>query len=159
MLITVKILQAQGKECSIEVTATDSISEVKQLVARELDVPVDQQRLVFRGKTLADGQSLSDYNIGPGTKIHLVIRRSESEPPAISTKTAPQTTNTTVLWDELKPILNKYYKKDDVDKVIEHFKQEFESSMSNLSLDDLERIAIYNIERRKQESHTTSSSS
>ena len=72
---------------------------------------------------LTDGQSLSDYNIGPGTKIHLVIRRSESEPPAISTKTAPQTTNTTVLWDEVKPILNKYYKKDDVDKVIEHFKQ------------------------------------
>ncbi|XP_070557662.1 ubiquitin-like protein 4A [Ptychodera flava] len=156
MLITVKILQAQGKECSIEVTATDSISSVKELIARELDVPVDQQRLVFRGKTLADGQSLGDYNIGPGTKLHLVVKRSQDEKSGNFQKIPPQTT---ALWDQLKPVLSKHFKTEDVDKVIHHFQKEFESSISNLSLDDLERIAIYNLERRQQDSDSASSSS
>ncbi|XP_791815.2 ubiquitin-like protein 4A-A [Strongylocentrotus purpuratus] len=65
MLLIVKILQAPGKECRIEVTDVESIVSVKRMVAREFDVPVHLQRLVFRGKTLADGQSLDFYKIGP----------------------------------------------------------------------------------------------
>ncbi|EEC01592.1 ubiquitin, putative [Ixodes scapularis] len=57
MFISVKILQ--GQECTIEVSASSSISAVKQLVAQELQIPVDQQRLVFRGKTLSAAASLS----------------------------------------------------------------------------------------------------
>lgn len=33
-------------------SATESINSVKQIVAQQLRIPVDQQRLVFKGKTL-----------------------------------------------------------------------------------------------------------
>lgn len=37
----------------VQVSENDQISLVKQLASEKLDVPVDQQRLVFKGKTLA----------------------------------------------------------------------------------------------------------
>lgn len=37
----------------MQVSENERISLVKQLASEKLDVPVDQQRLVFKGKTLA----------------------------------------------------------------------------------------------------------
>ncbi|XP_074387216.1 ubiquitin-like protein 4A isoform X1 [Zonotrichia albicollis] len=72
MLLTVKALQ--GRECSLQVSPEESVGALKALVAERLQVPVEQQRLLYRGKALADERRLSDYRIGPSARLNLVLK-------------------------------------------------------------------------------------
>ncbi|XP_071961196.1 ubiquitin-like protein 4A-B [Antedon mediterranea] len=139
MILTVKILPGGRKECSIEVMNQESILSVKRMVARELDVPVHLQRLVFRGKTLSDGSALNDYNIGPNTKIHLVVRKPESENDPLSTSKIGTSTE---FWEKLRSKLCKHFSQEDAEKVLHQYKLQFSSDLSNLSLGDIERLAL-----------------
>uniref|UniRef100_F8WHM4 Ubiquitin-like 4A n=1 Tax=Mus musculus TaxID=10090 RepID=F8WHM4_MOUSE len=51
MQLTVKALQ--GRECSLQVAEDELVSTLKHLVSDKLNVPVRQQRLLFKGKALA----------------------------------------------------------------------------------------------------------
>ncbi|CAF1114357.1 unnamed protein product [Rotaria sp. Silwood1] len=72
MQIFVKTLT--GKTMTFEVEPNDTIEKLKMKIDDKLDIPSDQQTLVFIGKRLESHRTFSDYDIQKESTLHLIAR-------------------------------------------------------------------------------------
>ena len=72
MQIFVKTLT--DRTITLEAQPSDTVEEVKVKIEVKLAIPPQEQRLVYGGRQLEEGRTLSSYNIEDKSTLHLVLR-------------------------------------------------------------------------------------
>ncbi|XP_060199902.1 ubiquitin-like domain-containing protein CIP73 isoform X1 [Lycium barbarum] len=76
--LNIKTLDSQTYTFNVDKNM--QVTALKDKIASHIGVPVEQQRLIFRGKVLKDNHLLSEYHVENGDTLHLVLRQSQSQP-------------------------------------------------------------------------------
>lgn len=78
-LIKVRVKTMDDQEKQIEVRLSEKVSDLKQKIVDQMDIPLDRQRLIFLGKQLKDTQTLHECKIKNDVCILLVANRVQTQ--------------------------------------------------------------------------------
>ncbi|XP_015706439.1 ubiquitin-like protein 4A isoform X2 [Coturnix japonica] len=123
------------------VSPQDHVWSLKEQLAERLSVPPAQQRLLYRGKALADDRRLCDYAIGPSSRLNLVLKGAGPGLSPAPSPSGPAPSAPSDWWTELGAELGRRYGAGNGGRVLERVREEYEQSLRALSLDDVERLA------------------
>ena len=71
MQIYIKTLT--GRKIPLNVETDQQIIKIKEYIQEKEGVLIDQIRLIYSGRQLNDTDTINDYNIQPGSIMHMVL--------------------------------------------------------------------------------------
>ncbi|KAF9981266.1 hypothetical protein BGZ75_007474 [Mortierella antarctica] len=92
--ITLNVKTLESQTYTVSVPVSETVLQLKDRLASLLEVPSPRQRLIFRGRVLANEKPLTDYSLQDGHTIHLVTRpadapsNQQNDTPQSSTRSA-----------------------------------------------------------------------
>ncbi|KAF9961275.1 hypothetical protein BGZ72_004196 [Mortierella alpina] len=92
--ITLNVKTLESQTYAVSVPLSETVLQLKDRLASLLEVPSPRQRLIFRGRVLANEKPLTDYSLQDGHTIHLVTRpadapsNQQNDTPQSSTRSA-----------------------------------------------------------------------
>ncbi len=79
MKISIKTLQ--GKPTELDVSDANTLADVKQKIATQLNVGVENQKLIHYGKVMSeDGKKLSEYGVKDRDFLVLMVTKAHLFP-------------------------------------------------------------------------------
>jgi len=145
MRLSVKVLG--GTECCVDAQEDYTVEKLKEEIEAKLKLGRTEQKLLFKGKTLQDGTSLSAYQLTDGSKLNLILKREAASPGSAAPATRQNCGKdkeevTGTLEEELFKSLRKHFKNDvDTKTIVHEILKIYEKRITSLSLDDIERIS------------------
>ncbi|XP_042494819.1 ubiquitin domain-containing protein DSK2a-like isoform X1 [Macadamia integrifolia] len=70
--VTVHIRCSNGSRYSVQTSLESTVGTFKALLAQNCDIPVEQQRLIYKGRILKDDQTLESYGLQGDHTVHMV---------------------------------------------------------------------------------------
>ncbi|XP_026394679.1 ubiquitin domain-containing protein DSK2b-like isoform X1 [Papaver somniferum] len=70
--VTVHIRCSNGTKFDVKTSLQSLVSSFKAVLAQNCDVPVEQQRLIYKGRILKDDQTLDSYGLQADHTVHMV---------------------------------------------------------------------------------------
>jgi len=71
---TIRVQRIEGTMFYVVVQGTDTVEYIKAKIQYHQRIPIDEQKLHFRGKLLDDRRTVTDCNIQPDSMLHLSLR-------------------------------------------------------------------------------------
>ncbi|KAK4754626.1 hypothetical protein SAY87_002730 [Trapa incisa] len=84
--VNVHIRCSNGSKFTVRTSLGSTVGSFKQVLARNCDVPAEQQRLIYKGRILKDEQTLESYDLQAEHTVHVVKGSpsgSAASPPAV----------------------------------------------------------------------------
>lgn len=140
MHIYVKTLA--GTRLRLEVEEGDTVSNIKNIVQEKEGLPANQQRLVYQGQNLRDGQTLKYYGIGENHVVYLLLKLRQGNQFFAKTPTGKLVTLDLGLNDKLEAAKTQIFNKEYIP-----IAKQIISFPANKELDDRKTFKDYNLQK------------